>query len=228
MNIWSKMITALKGGVNEVGENVIDEHALHILDQEIRDAAEDLNHTKSALANIIANQKAAEETSATLRTKIKESEELVVIALQQKDDALALEISERIADFENIKAAKSESIKKHKEQADTLRDTINVAEIQLKKLKQQTETIKATEALQRAQQLVAKRYSSENPRLRTAIDSLQRIKEKQRHTDAELAADREIAQDSMESDLDRRLREAGITNDASAKKVLDRIKNKKR
>ena len=44
------MISALKGGANEVGEKIIDDQALRILDQEIRDSAEDLSQTKAALA----------------------------------------------------------------------------------------------------------------------------------------------------------------------------------
>lgn len=228
MNIWSKMITALKGGVNEVGESVIDEHALHILDRDIRDSAEELNHIKNTLAAFVAKQKVAEETVVTIRSQIKEHEGFVISALNKNDDVLAFEISEQIAQFENQKAEQNKTIKQHREQAETLRDSIRIAEIQLKKLKQQTETIKANEALQRAQQVVAKRYSPENPRLRTALDSLERIKEKQRQNEAEIGADIEMARDSMESDLDRKLRKAGITNDANAKQVLNRIKNKKR
>lgn len=228
MNIWSKMITALKGGVNEVGESVIDEHALHILDRDIRDSAEELNHIKNTLAAFVAKQKVAEEKVVTIRSQIKEHEGFVISALNKNDDVLAFEISEQIAQFENQKEEQNKTIKQHREQAETLRDSIRIAEIQLKKLKQQTETIKANEALQRAQQVVAKRYSTENPRLRTAIDSLERIKEKQRQNEAEIGADIEMARDSMESDLDRKLRKAGITNDANAKQVLNRIKNKKR
>lgn len=228
MNIWSKMITALKGGVNELGENVIDEHALRILDQEIRDASEDLNQTKDALASIIAQQKVAEEKAAEVRELIKQHEEYVVAALDKGDEALALEISERVAGYENQKADHNKHIRGLREQADQLRDAIRGADDQLRKLKQQTETIKATEALQRAQQVVAQRHSGQNPRLRTAIDSLERIKEKQRQNAAEIQADIEMGRDASESELDRKLREAGITSDANAKQVLERIKNKKR
>lgn len=228
MNIWSKMITALKGGINELGENVVDEHALRILDEEIRRAAEDLNQTKDALASVIARQKVAEEHVTETREKIKQHEEYVIAALNKNDEALALEVSERVAHYENTKADQNKQIRELREQANQMRDTIRAAEEQLRKLKQQTETIKATEALQRAQQVLAQRHSSSNPRLRTAIDSLERIKEKQRQTAAEIQADMEMSQEAQESDLDRRLREAGITNDANAKQVLQRIKNKKR
>lgn len=37
-SIWSKLFTALRGGANEVGESIVDQQALRILDQEIRDA----------------------------------------------------------------------------------------------------------------------------------------------------------------------------------------------
>jgi len=222
------MITALKGGVNEIGESVVDEHALRILDHEIRDAAEELNQTKDTLASIIAQQKVAEEQASEQRSHIKQHEEYAIAALHKDDEPLALEIAEKVAGLENKKASTLKRIKQYKEQADTLRDTIRTAENQLKKLKQQTETIKATEALQRAQQVIAQRHSSGNPKLRTALDSLERIKEKQQQNAAEISADLEMTKDSMESDLDRKLREAGITNDANAKQVLQRIKNKKR
>ncbi len=228
MNIWSKMITALKGGINEIGENVIDENALRILDQEIRDASEDLNQSKDALASLIAQQKVAEEKAADARERIKKHEDYVIAALDKGDEALALEIAERVANFENEKVEHNKHIRGLRDQADQLREAIRAADDQLRKLKQQTETIKATEALHRAQQVVAERHSGSNPRLRTAIDSLERIKEKQRQTAAEIQADIEVGKALNENDLDRRLREAGITSDANAKQVLKRIKDKKR
>ena len=42
MNVWAKMITALRGGAHEMGEAVVDGQALRILDQELRDAAEEV------------------------------------------------------------------------------------------------------------------------------------------------------------------------------------------
>ena len=221
------MITALKGGVNELGESVIDEHALTILDQEIRDASEDLNRSKSALANLIAQQKVAEERAAETREDIKKHEEYVIAALNKNDEVLALEVSERVAELENNKTEHNKHIRDLRNQADTLRETISLAEQQLKKLKQQTETIKATEALQRAQKVIAERHSNNNPRLRTALDSLDRIKQKQKQQAAEIQADIEVNRALKEDELERKLKEAGITTDATAKKVLERIKDKK-
>ena len=51
MNLWSKMLTALRGGMNEAGEAVVDTQALRILDQEVRDASAELKLSKEGWYN---------------------------------------------------------------------------------------------------------------------------------------------------------------------------------
>ena len=226
MNIWSKMITALRGGVNEAGEAIIDAQALRILDQEIRDASEELNKSKDGLASLIAQQKLAEEKASSLKADIKKNEGFILAALEKKDEALAGELAIRVANFENNLETEIESAKSFKEQAETLRSSIKTAEYQIKQLKQQTETVKATEAVQRAQQVVAQRHNGSNSKLRTAIDSLDRIQENQKLASAKMSAAAEIASDSNETSLDQKLQEAGITGSNSADDVLARLKAK--
>jgi len=226
MNIWSKMITALRGGVNEAGEAIIDVQALRILDQEIRDASEELNKSKDGLAAIIAQQKLAEEKVNTLKADIKTNEGFIVAALEKKDESLATELAVRVANFENQLESESEAAKGFKQQAETLRESIRTAEHQVKQLKHQTETVKATEAVQRAQKVVAQRHSGSNSKLRTALDSLDRIKENQKLSAAKMSAASEIAEESSETSLDQKLRDAGITGNTSADDVLARIKAK--
>ena len=50
MAIFSKLVTALRGGINDAGEAIIDTQALRILDQEIRDADVELKQAKESLA----------------------------------------------------------------------------------------------------------------------------------------------------------------------------------
>lgn len=226
MNIWSKIITALRGGVNEAGEAIIDAQALRILDQEIRDASEELNKSKDGLASIIAQQKLAEEKVSTLKADIKKNEGFIVAALEKKDDTLASELAVRVANFENQLENETEAAKNFKQQAETLRESIRMAEHQIKQLKQQTETVKATEAVQRAQKVVAERHNGSNSKLRTALDSLDRIQENQKLNAAKMSAASEIAQESSDTSLDQKLRDAGITGTTSADDVLARIKAK--
>ncbi|RBP51012.1 PspA/IM30 family protein [Arenicella xantha] len=226
MNIWSKMITALRGGVNEAGEAVIDAQALRILDQEIRDASEELNKSKDGLASIIAQQKLAEEKVNTIKADIKKNEGFILAALEKKDESLAQELAVRVANFENQLESETEAAKTFKLQADNLRESIRTADSQIKQLKQQTETVKATEAVQRAQKVVAERHSGSNSKLRTALDSLDRIHENQKLSAAKMAAATELAQESGESSLDQKLRDAGITGASKADDVLARMKAK--
>lgn len=226
MNIWSKMITALRGGVNEAGEAIVDSQALRILDQEIRDASEELNKSKDGLAAIIAQQKLAEEKANDLKADIKKNEEFAVAALEKGDESLAEEIATRIANFENQLETEEESAKSFKAQAETLRASIRGAEAQVKQLKQQTETVKATEAVQRAQKVVAQRHSGSDSKLRTALDSIERIKEQQKLSAAKMSAAEELALETSETSLDQKLRDAGITGSHKASDVLERLKSK--
>ncbi len=61
MNIWAKVATAVRGGVNEAGEAIVDSQALRILDQEIRDANNELIRSKESLTGIIAKRKLADK-----------------------------------------------------------------------------------------------------------------------------------------------------------------------
>jgi len=226
MNIWSKMITALRGGVNEAGEAIIDTQALRILDQEIRDAGEELNKSKDGLAEIIAHQKLAEEKVSSLKADISKNEDFVIAALEKNDEELATEVATRIANFENQMETETEAAIGFKQQAETLRESIRVAEQQIKQLKHQTETVKATESVQRAQKVVAQRHSGSNSKVRTALDSLDRIKENQKLNAAQMSAASELADEASGIGLDQKLRDAGITSNNSADDVLARIKAK--
>jgi len=211
---------------NEAGEAIIDAQALRILDQEIRDASEELNKSKDGLASLIAQQKLAEEKASSLKADIKKNEGFILAALEKKDDELAGELAIRVANFENNLETETESAKSFKEQAEALRNSIRTAEHQIKQLKQQTETVKATEAVQRAQKVVAERHNGSNSKLRTALDSLDRIQENQKLASARMSAAAEIAADSNETSLDQKLQDAGITGSNSADDVLARMKAK--
>lgn len=228
MNIWAKMITALRGGVNEAGEAVVDSQALRILDQEVRDASEELKRSKDSLAEIMARQKLAEEKCKKNKKAIEEHEGYALKALEKGDEPLAREVAEKIAELENQLASEQDAHDGYAESATKLRFAIQQAEKNIKRLKQQVDTVKATENVQRAQSAVAERHSGSNSKLRTAMDSLERIKERQALKDAQISAASELAQDTPESSLQAKLEAAGIApNGASVDDILTRLKNKK-
>lgn len=227
MNVWAKMMTALRGGFNEAGEAMVDSQALRILDQEIRDAAEQSKQSKNSLALIIAREKLAKEKCHALKHDIEEHEGYALKALEQGDDPLAYGVAEKLANLENHLVVEQESVNSFTESAGHLRAAINQTDINLRRLKQQVDTVKATESVQRAQEAVAERHSGSNSKLRTAMDSLERIKEKQAMKAAIISAANELANDSVEASLEKKLAEAGIkATGKDAGNILKKLKEK--
>ena len=77
-------------------------------------------------------------------------------------------------------------------------------------MEQQIDQVKATESVQRAQVAVSASHMGANSKVKTALDSLERIKAKQEQRSAELSAAEELANDESGSSLDAKLKAAGI------------------
>lgn len=228
MNVWSKMLTALRGGANEVGEAVVDSQALRILDQEIRDADVELRKSKEALAEIMAKQKLASDKVSKSAASIAEYEQYALKALDAGNETLAKEVAEKIANLEVEQASEREQAEGFAASVAQLRKAVTQAEGNIKRLKQQVDTVKATESVQKAQMAVAQRYGGSQAKLQTAVESLERIKQKQAERAAKMEASAELAATSAPDDsLGAKLRAAGIKADnASADSVLARLKDK--
>ena len=228
MNVWSKLLTALRGGANEMGEAVIDGQALRILDQEIRDADLELRKSKEALAEIMAKQKLAAERVGKSAEKVAEYEQYALKALEAGNEALATEVAEKIANLETSQASEREQADAFTASVAQLRKAVTQAEGHIKRLKQQVDTVKATESVQKAQMAVAHRYGGSQAKLHTAVESLERIKLKQAERAAKMEAAAELAEISTPDDaLEVKLRAAGIVPaNASADSVLARLKEK--
>ena len=48
MSVWKKLVTAVKGGATEAAQSVVDSQAIRILEQEIREAKEELRKSDHA------------------------------------------------------------------------------------------------------------------------------------------------------------------------------------
>ncbi|MGP9823935.1 PspA/IM30 family protein [Ectopseudomonas khazarica] len=228
MNVWSKLLTALRGGANEMGEAVVDSQALRILDQEIRDADSELRKSKEALAEIMAKHKLASDKVSKSATSIAEYEQYALKALEAGNETLAKEVAEKIANLEVEQANEREQAEGFAASVAQLRKAVSQAEGNIKRLKQQVDTVKATESVQKAQMAVAQRYGGSQAKLQTAVESLERIKQKQAERGAKMEASAELAATSAPDDsLEAKLRAAGIKADsASADSVLARLKDK--
>ena len=228
MSIWAKVATAVRGGVSEAGEAIVDNQVLRILDQEIRDADNDISKSKDALTGIIAKRKLADKKVESLKSSLTEYEGYAMQALDKGDEALATEIAEKISGFETELMAEEGLAKSFADSEAQLRKAVGQTEANLKRLKQQVDTVKATEKVQKAQAAVAARHSGAGSSMRSAIDSLERLKAKQTERAARFEAASELAGSMEEVSLQDKLKVAGIVGGgASGGDVLARLKAKR-
>jgi phage shock protein A len=228
MSIWARVATAVRGGVSEAGEAIVDHQALRILDQEIRDADSELSKSKEALTGIIAKRKLADKKVASLKTSRTEYEGYAMQALDKGDEALAGEIAGKIAGFETEVMGEEGLAKSFADSEAQLRKAVAQTEANLKRLKQQVDTVRATEMVQKAQAAVAARHSGAGSSMRSALDSLERLKSKQAERAAKFEAASELAHSTEEISLEDKLKTAGIVGGgASGGDVLARLKAKR-
>lgn len=228
MSIWAKVATAIRGGASEAGEAIADNQALRIMDQEIRDADNALRKSKDALTSIIAKRKLADKKTAGLKTSLTEYEGYAMEALDKGDEALATEIAEKLAGLETELMGEEGIAKSFADSEAQLRKSVSQTEANLKRLKQQVDTVKATEIVQKSQAAVAARHSGAGSSMRSALDSLERLKTKQAERAARFEAASEIAESTEEVSLDAKLKAAGIVGGgASGGDVLARLKAKR-
>ena len=94
------LVTLVRGRSFAIAEEVADQNALLILDQQMRDASGTLDNAKKALAVAIAQDRQEDQRLDTTRTRIEDLEMRAVAAIEGGRDDLAMEAAEAIAILE--------------------------------------------------------------------------------------------------------------------------------
>lgn len=226
MSVWRKLITAVKGGATEAAQTIVDSQAIRILEQEIREAKDELRKSDHARTQILAKCKLAQQKVDSLQGSIEQYEAHARRAVET-DRQLALDCAQKVADLKAEQASEQQFLDQFRQSEKQLANNINQAKANLKRLEQQVDMVKATESVQKAQVAVSSRHLGANSKMKTATESLQRIQEKQNLRNAELQAAEELAADESTDDLEKRLAAAGIKGSTnSADDELSRILGK--
>lgn len=210
-----KLWTALKGGTNETMEAIADSQSIRILDQEMREAKEELIACDQNLTKIMAKRKLTESKVKSLEQDITTYTNHALAASEKGDETLAVECAEKVAELEGVIETEKEILKGFLQSEQTLKSNISKAKTNVRRMEQQIDQIKATESVQKAQVAVSSRHVGANSKVKTALSSLDRIKAKQAERAAELEAADELAADESGSDLDAKLKSAGIVPSGS-------------
>lgn len=228
MSVWKKLVTAVKGGANEAAEAVADSQALRILDQEIREAKDELRKSDQALTSIMAKRKLAEQKVASLAQSVSEYEQHAMAASNKGEQALALECAQRVVELREQQDAEQVFVDQFSASEASLRKNITAAKSNLRRMEQQVDMVKATESVQKAQASVSSRHVGANSKMKTAAESLERIQSRQMQSQAEFEAATELAESESGDALSAKLKSAGIGgSNSSADDELARILGKK-
>lgn len=228
MSIWNKLFSAVKGGVNEAAESVADSQAIRILEQEIREANNELRKSDQALVSIVAKHKLSKQKIAGIQASVDEYENYARQAMEKGDQTLALECAQKVAELRSQIEQEEVYANQFAQSQTQLQANIAKSKQQLRQLTQQVDIVKANEAVQKAQSNISSANTGSNAKMQTAAQSLERIKQRQAQKTAEFEAASELAQMENGDALDAKLAQAGITgSNTDAQSELERILGKK-
>ena len=221
MGILSKLMTAVRGHATEAGQAIVDKNAVTILRQEIVDSKNNVRQSEEALTRIMADKTIAQDKLVALQ---KDEATWLSHAKQAKEKGdmdLARQCAEKVADFRNQIAQQTEIVSGFAESVDTLNATIRETRAQIKSVEQKINSIEATEKVQRAQESLSKHMNAGKGQVSSALDSIERIEERQKHKAAQIKASKELSTDP-DAALKKRLEASGIgSSNAQADDILN-------
>lgn len=228
MSWVNQLFDAVRGGINNVGESIADANAIPALEQKMRDAKNDLHKAKSALTEVMAQEKLTGRKVHELEQNLQEYEGYAAQADSKGDETLLTEIIEKIGDLDEDLAAQRELHSGYKENVGQLKRTILETERSVKAFEREVKNIKATEAAMRASEITAAKYSGASSSMQTASERMERIKDRQSERKARMESARELANETSGDSLKEKMKSAGIIKGAGNRDdIMARIRNRK-
>ncbi|HBA57061.1 MAG TPA: phage shock protein A, partial [Alteromonas macleodii] len=183
MSVWKKLVTAVKGGATEAAQSVVDSQAIRILEQEIREAKEELRKSDHARTQILAKCKLSQQKVDSFNSSIAEYEAHARKAIDS-DRQLALDCAQKVSELKEERDQEQTYLDQFQQSEKQLAQNIQQAKANLRRLEQQVDMVKATESVQKAQVAVSSRHMGANSKMKTATESLSRIQDKQKMRNA--------------------------------------------
>ncbi len=225
MSIWQKLVTVVKGHATQTGQAIVDANAITILDQEIRDADSELRKSKDSLASLMAKQIVASEKITGKKDKLTEYGNYIQQALAKGDDALAKDVAAKFAEIEGSIADEQKVVDDYTQNINSLKKLVSQTEMRLKQLRTKVDTVKAKEHVIRASSAIADAHAGSDSKMRTALESFERLQNSQAERVARIDAASQLAKEDGGDDLENRLKKAGIVaGSVSVDDVLARFK----
>ena len=218
--------TLARGTVAEVEEAIFEANAIRILEQQLRDAAAALEHSRRELACAMAHQASEERAVAALSQRIAELDLSGRKAIAGGRDDLAEEAAIEIAATEDERNDRSAAAARGQAEIKRVRQLVDDGRKRLLELRRGVELAKAQDALRRAGANGRRAIAAGKGALRYAETTLARIRQTQATEQDVGAALEDLERASLGRDLDERLAKAGFgaTQKTKPADVLARLR----
>ncbi|MGF9567126.1 PspA/IM30 family protein [Neorhizobium sp. JUb45] len=223
--MFNLIATLLRGKAHDAEQAVADRHAMPLLAQQIREAAQAIQSAQYALAVAIAQNEKERSQHAVILSRIVDLEERTLTALSKGNDHLAREAADAIAFLEAERTASEQAQAQFSAAIANLEATVRAAEGRLKELQRGERLARATDAAQKID------HAASGVSLATLDDAertLERLRDRQKQTDTVSAVLRQMEGPSRTAGLIERLAEAGCGAPlrSSADDVLARLRTR--
>ncbi|MDJ1015059.1 MAG: PspA/IM30 family protein [Paracoccaceae bacterium] len=222
--MFSTLRTLFDGANARADERLRDTYAVELIDQRIREAETNLAAAKTTLASLIQRQRAEQRLAEGLDRRIADVTERATEALKAKKSELAEEAAQAIADMENERTIRGETLSRLDTRVIQLRTSVETAHRRIVDLKQGAITARAIRREQAMQSRLDKtvRSSSAADEAETLIRRV-------------VDQDDPFEQSQILRDIDRGLKGEGVATKledagfgsatrSTAENVLDRLK----
>lgn len=226
--MFKTVTTFLRGKQSEAREAFIDANALTLIDQYLRDGAQDLEKARRALA-VAKAQETAEETRITdITRRIADLEERALAALNGGREDLASDAAQAIADLEIDRTASETALGQFRSATAKLKRRVSDAERRITELDRGRRTARVSEAVRQLRAPAALSPNAPSGALADAEATLKRLKERQAEDEAIANAAEEDCASRDASAIADKLEAAGFgtTTRPNARSVMERLKAK--
>ena len=227
MGVLRDMLTALKGGANEVGEAIVDANAIRILEQEIRDAENAIGSAKQSLTRMKASEIRRSATWRRWRRTRRTTKRKRSRRSTPAREALAAEVAERIAELETDRGEKATEQAALDAEIHKIHAMIKSREKIIAKNKRELDKVRTVQELQKATASVSKNFAATGSSEHRVSKALERVKAKQEGWQDRMQAGEWMEGQEAGDDIDAKLRAKGIGGPTGgAGDVLARLKAK--
>lgn len=207
-SLFSNLVSAVKGKVNEAGEAVVDKNAVTIAEQAIREDEANIHRAKVELTKLKAEAIAMERKLKTVEQDEQDYRNKAKQLLAAGNEELAKATAGRVVELAKEKQELSEQIAPLNSQINKINQMITQRTKAIEENKREIQKAKTYERLQETQHSLKNTVSSAHTGNQRAQAAMDRVKKRQQQRENQIDAEDWLAEVEQGSNLDNQIDQA--------------------